>query len=403
MKKSIMLSNSNNKTFYKKINPDKKIKLNSKYFSLKFIPYNTILNNLLIYLQKKLSAPLFNDIMKFFINEIKKHLRNNILSNNISNNASINKNQTETLIRSKNNKVISEFCYKNTKNENTQSICKNKTKINLKKFILPYFNLSQAQKFRNNLWNAAEISSFSNNINYKNESSNNSLLDDKDISLIIKENNYTIENIGKKKKVQKNKTNNNSLAKHNLSKNKYSNNNFMSNNSNYKTINATFNKNIKNKIFQIAKAKITTKKLKLEFPSSIKTLTKIQPSLTTKKENKKELKNKSRINSNLKDIKGLNNAVVINNTFFNKYKNNYNFGLIPNAQKKLKLVNIKLKEKDTKGNVRIISPIKNPNEMLDKIKKSLDDDNLKVMLNFSYENFLSKESERTSKEYSFSD
>ena len=37
------------------------------------------------------------------------------------------------------------------------------------------------------------------------------------------------------------------------------------------------------------------------------------------------------------------------------------------------------------------------------IKKSLDDDNLKVMLNFSYENFLSKESERTSKEYSFSD
>ena len=48
MKKSNMLSNSNNKTFYKKINPDKKIKLNSKYFSLKFIPYNTILNNLLI-------------------------------------------------------------------------------------------------------------------------------------------------------------------------------------------------------------------------------------------------------------------------------------------------------------------------------------------------------------------
>ena len=94
---------------------------------------------------------------------------------------------------------------------------------------------------------------------------------------------------------------------------------------------------------------------------------------------------------------------MINNTFFNKYKNNYNFGLIPNTQKKLKLVNIKLKEKDTKGNVRIISPVQNPNEMLDKIKKSLDDDNLRVMLNFSYENFLSKESERTSKEYSFGD
>ena len=34
------------------------------------------------------------------------------------------------------------------------------------------------------------------------------------------------------------------------------------------------------------------------------------------------------------------------------------------------------------------------------IKNSLDDDNLKGMLNFSYENFLSKESERESKEYS---
>ena len=123
---------------------------------------------------------------------------------------------------------------------------------------------------------------------------------------------------------------------------------------------------------------------------------------TSKIASKNSNKNKKE-DSNLKNIKNINSAVVINNTFFNKYKNNYNFGLIPNAQKKLKLVNIKLKEKDTKGNVRIISPIKNPNEMLDKIKKSLDDDNLKVMLNFSYENFLSKESERTSKEYSFSD
>ena len=41
--------------------------------------------------------------------------------------------------------------------------------------------------------------------------------------------------------------------------------------------------------------------------------------------------------------------------------------------------------------------------MLDKIKNTLDDDNLKVMLNFSYENFLSKESERESKELSIED
>lgn len=38
--------------------------------------------------------------------------------------------------------------------------------------------------------------------------------------------------------------------------------------------------------------------------------------------------------------------------------------------------------------------------MLKKVKSSLEDDNLKVMFNFSYENFLSKESERESKEIS---
>ena len=400
MKKSILSTSNNNKTFNKKAYADKKFKLNSKYFSFKFIPYNKILNDLLMYLQKKLSTSLFNEIMKHFINEIKKYLTKNISSNNVSNNISINKNQTEILNRSKNNRVISEFCFKNYNNKD-QSLTKNKTKINLKKFILP-FNLSHSNKLKNNFLSTREISSFSNNLNYKNEGSNFSLLDDKDISLILTENNYTVDNIGKKKKIQKNKTNNNSLAKQNQSKNKYS-NIFLSNNSNYKTINTTTNKNLKNKIFQTDKTKIITKKLKIEFPSSLQTLTNKKFPFTKKKENKNFIKNKFEVKSNLKDIKSLNNAVVINNTFFNKYKNNYNFGLIPNTQKKLKLVNIKLKEKDTKGNVRIISPVQNPNEMLDKIKKSLDDDNLRVMLNFSYENFLSKESERTSKEYSFGD
>jgi hypothetical protein len=38
-------------------------------------------------------------------------------------------------------------------------------------------------------------------------------------------------------------------------------------------------------------------------------------------------------------------------------------------------------------------------EMMKKIKNTLDD-NLKIMFNFSYENFLSKESEQESKDYS---
>ena len=48
-------------------------------------------------------------------------------------------------------------------------------------------------------------------------------------------------------------------------------------------------------------------------------------------------------------------------------------------------------------------PIQTSEEMLKKIKNSLDDDNLKGMLSFSYENFLSKESERESKDYSNED
>ena len=133
---------------------------------------------------------------------------------------------------------------------------------------------------------------------------------------------------------------------------------------------------------------------------------KTSPNTQQKNENINSNRNKISVNTNVqnvKDIKNIKNAVVINNTFFNKYKNNYNFGFIPNSQKKIKIVNIKLKDKDKKGNMRIINPIQNSEEMLDKIKKSLDDENLKVMLNFSYENFLSKESERESKEYSIGD
>ena len=123
--------------------------------------------------------------------------------------------------------------------------------------------------------------------------------------------------------------------------------------------------------------------------------------LKFEKKNLNEIK--SRDDSNLKNPKNLNNAVVINNTFFNKYKNNFNFGIIPKDPKKIKVLNIKIKDKEKNGEMRILKPIQNSEEMLDKIKNSLDDDSLKVMLNFSYENFLSKESERESKEYSIED
>ena len=66
--------------------------------------------------------------------------------------------------------------------------------------------------------------------------------------------------------------------------------------------------------------------------------------INTVKLNQKNINNlKIRTNSNLKNIK---NAVVINNTFFNKYKNNYNFGVIQNKNKKIKVINIKINDKE---------------------------------------------------------
>ena len=69
----------------------------------------------------------------------------------------------------------------------------------------------------------------------------------------------------------------------------------------------------------------------------------------------------------------------------------------------MKIINIKLQNPKNNGGRSVMKPLQNSEEMLKKIKNSLDDDNLKVMLNFSYENFLSKESERESKEYSIGD
>jgi spore germination cell wall hydrolase CwlJ-like protein len=109
------------------------------------------------------------------------------------------------------------------------------------------------------------------------------------------------------------------------------------------------------------------------------------------------------INRSQKD-KPIGKAVFINNTIYNKFNNNYKFGLLRNNKNKVKVINIKLKT-TTQNNSKNILQNKSEaqEEMLNKIKKTLDDDNLRVMLNFSYENFLSKESERESHEYSLED
>ena len=403
MKKSILLISKNNK-FLKKVNQNKKIKINAKLFSLKLFPYNKILRNLLIYLQKKLSPLLFNDVYTFSINQIKNFLKKDIstnnLSNNPNNNISFNKNKTDILNGSR---IMTDFSYNNYENDKTKPLFKNRTKVNLKQYIKPFINVSYSHKFRNEFLNNKAISSFSHNLNNKNMSGNISLLNDKDISFIFAENNYTVENLGKTNKNKKFNTKNNSIKKSkNNNKNVFE-NLFLSSNNNFNTINTTIHNNDKNKISMMDKKKGLASKFSLKknfgYHPILPTSPNPQYHSSKKKEVKKINKIKSHINSKFKN---LNNAVVINNTFFNKYKNNYNFGLVPNAQKKIKILKLNLKNKDTKEGNKNNKPSQNSDEMIDKIKKSLDD-NLKVMLNFSYENFLSKESERESKEYSFGD
>ena len=400
-----MNCSSNNKVGTKTPNGEKKIIINKAYFSLDFVPYDKILFNLLSFLQKKVSLILFNEIYKLFVTQIKKHIKANITSSIMSNKKIVNKTKEDILDRSNinsinNNKkqIISEFCYNNSNIENTKkkTFNKIKTKTNLKKYIHPFIDFSYSQKLRYNILNPNELRSFK-----RNTSNNISRLEDKDlVSFIINSN-----NISKIKNPQKMKTNNNTNDNSNNTtkiegKNDYKFfKNFLNNKYKFNTINTTLHNNSKNKITKISnkKQKPKTKKPALDMNYTLPHMA-INRYINTVKLNQKNINNlKIRTNSNLKNIK---NAVVINNTFFNKYKNNYNFGVIQNKNKKIKVINIKINDKEKKGNMKILNQAQNSEEMLDKIKNSLDDDNLKVMLNFSYEDFLSKESERESKEYS---
>ena len=397
---------TNNKPLITNPNTNKKTKINQSYFTLRYVPYNKILNNLLIYLQMKLSPLLFKEIYKFFIGEIKKYLKKNIWKNHITNNTSVDKNRINSINnidsnnRNKDIRIISDFCCGSEFNKNN-TLFNLRNKANLKKY-LPWINLSYSKKLRNEFLKQKEITSFSNVVNSnKNRSNNISLLEEKELSYIFTDNNNTASNTIKR--INKIKTTNkNRITNHKQNKNK-SDKIFLANNYNFNTINTTLYEKSKNKLNSVNKTKKMNKKMmKTDNQRFSGNMSNRIFNRTSKIASKNSNKNKKE-DSNLKNIKNINRAVVINNTFFNKYKNNYNFGLIPSQPKNIKILNIKLKDKEKNKSLKFIKPIQNPEEMLDKIKNTLDDDNLKVMLNFSYENFLSKESERESKELSIED
>ena len=107
----------------------------------------------------------------------------------------------------------------------------------------------------------------------------------------------------------------------------------------------------------------------------------------TKKSNSKKKPNKTIITINIPNQ--TNN--ILNNNNNNRENNPYNISNIASKQRNKNIAT--LESKNTQ-----ISFLKNE-EMLKQIKNTIDD-NLKIMFNFSYENFLSKESEQESKEVS---
>ena len=108
------------------------------------------------------------------------------------------------------------------------------------------------------------------------------------------------------------------------------------------------------------------------------------------------------INNNSKKLDKNNFLKIVNNITNKKHINDKKYIHIDSIEINNIIKSNEKKEKNNKDNMNIDNKngsCKCPNnnvtneELMKKIKNSLDD-NLKVMLNFSYENFLSKESER---------
>ena len=417
----------------------KKININLNFFSYGLVPYNKVLKSLIFFLQRKLSSTIFNEVYKYFTNEIQKYVNTSslkFLERDKNKSTFLNSNENKvscTVQQGRNNSILSNFSSNNFNGEpkNRYEIRKKYIAKNLK----PMVSLSYYHKFDNlNLKKNMSGSNFSN-LNFKNWdflnvkpfsnkysnihinkgtinrtiSNSNSNSQEKDFSyantyqfnnnISYTSNNKETNNL--KNNAKKITSNFNNKFKMNE---KLFENNKVFLNKNYNTINACDYKNNRNNKFK--KRINNSKKSKKENNRHIqsndidvknkinnnRTLTNI-PHQTfidfgNKKSNNNNDNHKKNTNNNIK------NTIVINNNIFKKLK------IIKKNKKKMKIINIKLQNPKNNGGRSVLKPLLNSEEMLKKIKNSLDDDNLKVMLNFSYENFLSKESERESKEIS---
>lgn len=388
---------SNKTSFIKNQSKNKSLIINPIYFSIEIIPYNKILSNIMICLQKKLSPKIFNEIYKYFIKEVKKYMNtssskilipkeatptNTKTVNNLQNN---NKNHKLKKEKEKKSKPVVglPYPYKFEKFDKIENL-KSKKNISFSNFSNLNFNYINIKKFYNNF----KYPNYSNNpLNKTNSNikSNNSNSEEKDF--LYKKNQMALNN---NKFTMNEKLPANKIVLNNYRYNTINTSIHQNNDNNYrlKKIKIPKNNNNENKSQHISN---NTRK-KIRNNRTLKNL----PHQTFLDIITKNNKYKTNNNSNIKST-----TLLLNNGIFSKEKDKINqtMGLIGD-NKKLKIINIKLQKPIKNGGKEMQNSLQTSEDMLKNIKNSLDDDNLKGMLNFSYENFLSKESERESREYS---
>ena len=162
----------NQKSSKSKKSEIKKININSNFFSYGLVPYNKVLKSLILFLQRKLSSNIFNEVYNYFMNEIKKYVNTSSLKfierdKNKSTILASNENKTScTVQQGRNNSILSNFSSNNFNGEpkNRYEIRKKYIAKNLK----PMVSLSYYHKFDNlNLKKNMSGSNFSN-LNFKN-------------------------------------------------------------------------------------------------------------------------------------------------------------------------------------------------------------------------------------------
>ena len=226
-----------------------------------------------------------------------------------------------------------------------------------------------------------------------------------------------------------NKKSNNILFNFNIGKRSFINNKTLLNKKliNKLKLNLIKNKNFFNNINKLKKKLANNKKTNPfnEFENKISTINRslINNNINLNSSNIKKAKSYRLSNGNIRlvsSIKKRNAEKVYNKGITSKLKKNGFLNIINNITNKKNIndkkyihissieINNIIKSDEQKGDNKEIMEsnhkfknidIEN-DELMKKIKNSIDD-NLKVMLNFSYENFLSKESDRDSKDFNY--